>query len=119
MRHGDGDLPSRGIDDWQAMVDSVMIDTSYDGEMFDISLTDPRAEDRPRCRHVRAARTEGGNDLCRQDHRDARGRGSPRSDGLRDPKVLPEMRWIVAADGLLDFLRERERARTPRPVASE
>ncbi len=28
------------IDDWRAMVDSVMIDTSYDGKVFDINLSD-------------------------------------------------------------------------------
>lgn len=28
------------IDDWRAMVDCVMIDTSYDGEVFDITLSD-------------------------------------------------------------------------------
>lgn len=28
------------IDDWRAMVDSVMIDSSYDGETFDITLAD-------------------------------------------------------------------------------
>jgi DNA modification methylase len=28
------------IDDWRAMVDCVMIDASYDGEVFDISLSD-------------------------------------------------------------------------------
>lgn len=28
------------IDDWRAMVDCVMIDTSYDGEVFDIALSD-------------------------------------------------------------------------------
>ena len=28
------------IEDWRAMVDSVMIDTSYDGEVFDITLGD-------------------------------------------------------------------------------
>lgn len=28
------------IEDWRAMVDSVMIDTSYDGEVFDITLSD-------------------------------------------------------------------------------
>ena len=27
-------------DDWQAMVDSVMIDTAYDGEVFNITLSD-------------------------------------------------------------------------------
>jgi len=28
------------IDDWRAMVDSVMIDTSYDGQTFEISIAD-------------------------------------------------------------------------------
>lgn len=28
------------IDDWRAMVDSVMIDTSYDGQTFEITLAD-------------------------------------------------------------------------------
>jgi hypothetical protein len=28
------------IDDWRAMVDSVMIDTAYDGQTFDIALAD-------------------------------------------------------------------------------
>ncbi len=28
------------IDDWRAMVDSVMIDTAYDGETFNIALAD-------------------------------------------------------------------------------
>ena len=28
------------IDDWRAMVDCVMLDPSYDGEVFDIALSD-------------------------------------------------------------------------------
>ena len=28
------------IDDWRSMVDSVMIDTSYDGEVFDVGMSD-------------------------------------------------------------------------------
>ena len=28
------------IDDWRAMVDSVMIDTAYDGEVFNVVLAD-------------------------------------------------------------------------------
>ena len=28
------------ITDWRAMVDSVMIDTAYDGQVFNVTLTD-------------------------------------------------------------------------------
>jgi hypothetical protein len=28
------------VEDWRAMVDSVMIDASYDGKVFDITLAD-------------------------------------------------------------------------------
>ncbi len=28
------------IDDWRAMVDSVMIDTAYDGQVFNVVLAD-------------------------------------------------------------------------------
>jgi len=28
------------LDDWRAMVDSVMIDTAYDGEVFTVALAD-------------------------------------------------------------------------------
>lgn len=30
----------RWVDDWRAMVDSVMIDSAYDGVVFDVTLTD-------------------------------------------------------------------------------
>ena len=32
------------IDDWRAMVDSVMIDSAYDGEVFNIALADVPAK---------------------------------------------------------------------------
>ena len=28
------------VDDWRAMVDSVMIDTAYDGQVFNVTLAD-------------------------------------------------------------------------------
>jgi hypothetical protein len=32
------------IDDWRSMVDSIMIDTAYDGEVFNIALADVPAK---------------------------------------------------------------------------
>ncbi len=31
---------SPAIDDWRAMVDSVMVDTSYDGSVFNVAIAD-------------------------------------------------------------------------------
>ena len=71
------------IDDWRAMVDSVMIDAAYDGQTFNVTLADVPAEDRLGGGYLRVGCAGRCNDRRRESDGHA-GRGSAEADRIFD-----------------------------------